>query len=188
MVDRLPDTVTDGELLVRLWRPEDVEALHQAIGENLEHLRPFMAWVSFEPLTIERRLELLHEWQTDWEAGKHAPMVMQIGDQVVGGTGYVRRPDSDVLEIGYWVHVDHLGHGYAARSAALLTTAVFDVGIVNAIEIHHDKANVRSSRVPPRLGFEFVGERPDDIVAPAEVGIDCAWRMTADRWDPKGWT
>jgi RimJ/RimL family protein N-acetyltransferase len=91
---------------------------------------------------------------------------------VVGGSGYVRRAGSAALEIGYWVHVAHVGLGYAIRAARLLTTAAFEWTDEPAIEIHHDKANVRSGRVPPRLSFAFMGERPDPVMAPAEVGID----------------
>lgn len=48
--------------------------------------------------------------------------------------------------------------------------------------IHHDKANVASRGVPMALGFEFTGETPDGVAAPNEVGIDCGWVMTRDRW------
>jgi ribosomal-protein-serine acetyltransferase len=94
----------------------------------------------------------------------------------------VCRPGFPALEIGYWVHVDHLGRGFATRATRLLTAAVLGPGLVEEIEVHHDKANRRSRRVPERLGFTFMGERPDEKVAPAEVGIDCTWRMTKAQW------
>jgi ribosomal-protein-serine acetyltransferase len=183
MTERLPDRVSDGPFVLRLWEPGDVPGLHQAITENIDHLQPWMSWISFEPLTVEQRLELVREWRTDWEAGRTAPMAMFFDGHVVGGTGYVRREVNDLtLEIGYWVHVHHLGHGYATRAARLLTSAAFASAGADEVEIHHDKANVRSGRVPARLGFRFMGERPDEIAAPGEVGVDCTWRMTKDLW------
>jgi RimJ/RimL family protein N-acetyltransferase len=84
------------------------------------------------------------------------------------------------------VHVAQLGQGYATRAARLLTTSAFTSVGVDAVEIHHDQANLRSGRIPARLGFQIVGERPDEIAAPGEVGIDCTWRMTGDMWpDPQ---
>jgi RimJ/RimL family protein N-acetyltransferase len=182
MPDRLPREVSEAGLTLRLWEPDDVPALHRAVTENVEHLRPWMSWISFEPLSVGQRLELVRQWQARWEEGGEAPMVMLADGQVVGGTGYVRREGSPALEIGYWVHVDHLGRGYATRAARLLTTAAFESGLVAEVEIHHDKANVRSAAVPPRLGYRFVGEQPDQVAAPDEVGIDCAWRMTKEEW------
>ena len=168
--------------MLRLWCGEDAAGLHRAINENLEHLAPWMSWISVEPLTLAQRLVLIEEWQAMWEAGAATPMAMLFEDEIVGGTGYVRREGHRATEIGYWVHVAHLGRGYATRAARLLTDAAFDVVGLPAIEIHHDKANVHSARVPPRLGYQWAGEQPDEIVAPGEIGIDCTWRLTRRQW------
>lgn len=50
------------------------------------------------------------------------------------------------------------------------------------MEIHHDKANLASRGVPRKLGYRLIGERPDAVDAPAEVGIDCIWRMDRSVW------
>ena len=52
------------------------------------------------------------------------------------------------LEIGYWVHVDHLQKGYATEMARILTSAAFTVPGIERVEIHHDKANTRSGAIP----------------------------------------
>ena len=101
---------------------------------------------------------------------------------VVGGCGLHRRSSPDTLEIGYWIHVDHLRRGYATELARGLTTAAFEVDGVDRVEIHHDKANVRSAAVPRALGFTRGPEQPDDVQAPAELGIDCAWSMDRADW------
>jgi len=105
-----------------------------------------------------------------------------VGGTVVGGSGYVN-PREGSLEIGYWTHASHVRRGHAARAARLLTSKAFSLPGISRVEIHHDKANVRSAGVPRRLGYRFVGEQPDEIRAPAEVGIDCAWVV-----DPQEWT
>jgi len=50
------------------------------------------------------------------------------------------------------------------------------------VEIHHDKANIASGRVPEKLGYTFVAETQDSVTSPGEVGIDCGWRMEAANW------
>ena len=60
--------------------------------------------------------------------------------------------------------------------------AAFAMPDITHVEIHHDKANVRSARVPAKLGFTLVREVLDEIQAPGEIGISCEWRI--DRPSP----
>jgi RimJ/RimL family protein N-acetyltransferase len=72
--------------------------------------------------------------------------------------------------------------GIATAAARLLTDTAFALPGVEYVEIHHDRANAASRAVPRRLGYELVGERPDPREAPAEVGIDCTWRIARAAW------
>ena len=49
-----------------------------------------------------------------------------VDNEVVGGGGPHQRAGPDTLEIGYWVHVDHIGSGYALEAPAQLATVVFE--------------------------------------------------------------
>ena len=75
--------------------------------------------------------------------------------------------------------VGHVGRGVATRSSRVLARAALALVGIDAVEIHHDKANVASARVPAKLGFTFLGEVADERTAPAELGIDCGWRATS---------
>ncbi len=96
----------------------------------------------------------------------------------------MRRIDEHGLEIGYWVHADFVGRGFATCAAEALTTLGLSLPGVTHIEIHHDKANVVSGRIPRKLGFEMVGERTAKIEAPGETGVNLVWRI--DRTGPPG--
>jgi RimJ/RimL family protein N-acetyltransferase len=67
-------------------------------------------------------------------------------------------------------------------SGRSLTDAAFGLSTITHVEIHHDRANQASSGVPRKLGYQLVGEAPDEPVAPAEVGVSYLWRMTRDEW------
>jgi RimJ/RimL family protein N-acetyltransferase len=86
------------------------------------------------------------------------------------------------LEIGYWVHVAHVRLGYATEMSEALTHLAFGIDEIERVEIHHDKANVASAGVPRRLGFGLLSETPDEISAPGEIGVDCAWIVTRGTW------
>jgi ribosomal-protein-serine acetyltransferase len=194
---RLPETIPAPRLVIRRWRLEDADALSRAVAESLDHLRPWMSWTASEPLTADARATLLRGFERDWESGGDVVYGAWLpntvggdtvggeavgGPTVVGGTGYRRRPERAALEIGYWVHVEHLGHGLATEMASALTDAAFAMEGVDLVEIHHDRANAASAAVPARLGFTFSGEHPDAVEAPAEVGIDCSWLLHRADW------
>ena len=93
-----------------------------AVGESLEHLRPWMPWIALEPTTLKDREKLLAQWDRDWAKGIQYSFGMFRAGRVVGGAGLMRRIAEDGLEIGYWVHPEFTGRGFATRAAETLTT------------------------------------------------------------------
>lgn len=178
----LPDWVDGDGVLLRRWLVTDAEALARAVTESQDHLRPWMAWMAQEPMTLEQRRAMLRERERESLQGGDVMLGIFVGDEVAGSCGLHRRRGPPALEIGYWVHPSFTGRGVATAVARLLTDAAFSVPGIAHVEIHMDKANSASSGVPRRLGFRFLGETPDEATAPAEVGIDCAWRMDRARW------
>ncbi|WP_419851154.1 GNAT family N-acetyltransferase [Candidatus Poriferisocius sp.] len=179
----LPELVVGPRLVLRRWRVSDMEILRDAIQDSIDHLRPWMSWIEFEPLSDRDRKALIRRWEDDRKAGKEVVFGAFEGDQVVGGCGLHRRAGPKTLEIGYWVHVDHLRKGYATEMARILTSAAFTVPDIERVEIHHDKANTRSGAIPEALGYHLDGESKVTPHAPATTGIDVAWSMTKEAWD-----
>jgi RimJ/RimL family protein N-acetyltransferase len=179
----LPEDLEGYGVAVRRWRPEEAELLHRAVVESVEHLRPWMGWIAAEPQTVEERRTMLEQWEREWRAGGDIGYGIRLPDGTVcGGCGLHHRRGPNTLEIGYWIHPAFLRRGLATAAARLLTDAAFTVPCVRHVEIHHDRANVASRGVPRSLGYAFVGERPDEVAAPAEVGVDCCWRMSREDW------
>jgi ribosomal-protein-serine acetyltransferase len=176
-VEHPPETIAAGPVTLTRWVPDDVEAMHAVITANIEHLRPWMPWIQFEPLTIEQRRELLVGWhELQWESGEGYNYAIRLDGEIVGSCGLMARIDPGGLEIGYWVAAAHNGKGFATAAAGALTEAGLALPQCTQVEIHHDKANVASGRVPEKLGYALVGEGPDGISAPAESGIGLVWR------------
>ncbi|MHA1512241.1 MAG: GNAT family N-acetyltransferase, partial [Promethearchaeota archaeon] len=59
----------------------------------------------------------------------------------------------NALEIGYWIHVDHIRKGYGTEITAALTRVAFEVEKVQRVEIHCDPNNIGSASIPKKLGF-----------------------------------
>lgn len=183
MTARLPSSVRTERLLLRQWSEDDVPALVGAVTESLDHLRPWMPWVADEPLSDESRLELIREWKEQWKQGGDTVLGIFREGEVVGGTGLHRRIGPNSIEIGYWIHVAHTGQGYATEAARALTDAAFEISGVEAVEIHHDRANLASRRVPEKLGFAIKREKQRDPRAPGETDVEIQWIMTREAWE-----
>lgn len=169
------------QLVVRRWEPDDVPALHEAVLDSIEHLRPWMPWIAKEPLGLEERRQLVAGWIASWETGDRLCGLF-VGDRVVGCAGLHDRIGPTGREIGYWVRAGETGRGYATAAARTLTDMAFTMPGIARVEIQHDVANVASGRVPAKLGFTPVREVPHVPEAPGESGIRRVWRVERDRW------
>jgi ribosomal-protein-serine acetyltransferase len=176
-MNRLPELLEADGLTLRRWTIDDASALQRAVAASEEHLRPWMPWMAVEPIELEARRALIDRWQHEWEADGDSVLGIYVDGEVVGSSGLHRRRSPHALEIGYWIHVDFLRRGLATKVAATLTEAALTVPGIDAVEIHHDKANHVSARIPRALGYRFIGEAPDTPEAPAEIGVDWAWRF-----------
>jgi RimJ/RimL family protein N-acetyltransferase len=146
-------------LLLRCYSPEDAPLLKEAIDASLDHLRPWMPWAKDEPQTLDAKIELLRRFRGNFDLGNDFiyGIFSEDDSTLLGGAGLHRRLGPDALEIGYWIHVDHVGKGLATEAAAALARVAFEVHKVGRVEIHCDRGNVRSAAIPRKLGFELDG-------------------------------
>ena len=134
-----------------------------------------MAWVAREPVEMSARRALIVEWDRAWNERTNFTMGIFDGDTLVGGTGLHVRGHPGVLEIGYWVRADRVRTGIATRIVEVLVRSAFEIDDVEAVEIHHDVANIASGMVPEKAGFTFDREYDRPCEAPGDCGRGRAW-------------
>jgi RimJ/RimL family protein N-acetyltransferase len=161
----------DGRALVR-WTADRAPSAVASINESLDHLRPWMAWAQ-SPATEAGLATLFAVGDELWEQRRDFGYSVVEGhsERVIGGCGLHGRRGEGALEIGYWVHVDRIGKGIATELAEALTDAAFGIPGIERVHIQCDEGNVRSARVPEKLGYRFLGTS-----VPAEG--TCAGRPT----------
>jgi RimJ/RimL family protein N-acetyltransferase len=155
-----------------------------AVNESLEHLRPWMDWAR-DPATEGSIGEVYGEAARAWDArtGFVYVVVDAATGAVVGGSGLHGRLGPDGLEIGYWVHVDRTGRGIATEVARALTSAAFALPGIERVRIQCAAGNVRSARVPAKLGFRHVRtHEPDD--GPCAGRPTQVWEVERAGWPP----
>ena len=142
-------------LVVRCWDPADAPKLKEAIDSSLEHLRAWMPWAHNEPQTLDEKVALLRGFRGQFD--KDEDFVYAIFDRdesrVLGGTGLHTRIGEHAREIGYWIRADAQGNGYVTEAVAALTRVGFELEGLERIEIRVEPENVRSRRIPERLGY-----------------------------------
>jgi RimJ/RimL family protein N-acetyltransferase len=172
--------------VLRCWTEADAPLLDEAIRANLDHLRPWMPWAHHEPEPMERRTARLRRFRRRFEAGDDFTYGIFDHDEksVLGGAGLHRRIGAGAIEIGYWIHVDHVGQGLATEAAAALTRVGFCVLGLGRIEIHCEVANAVSAAVPARLGYTHQVTIPGQVTTAATAPRDMmVWTMRRDEFD-----
>ncbi len=177
-----PELIDLGRLVLRRWRVADVEAQDRLVASSVIHLTPFMGWAQNSGPEMSR--EFLERTEREWVARESFQYSMRLPGEatMVGSCGLMARIGEGALEIGYWVAVDQVGRGFATLSAAGLTDVGFSLAGIDRIEIHHDRANVVSERVPARLGFTRLREQAVEPTSPAETGTHVIWAMSRETW------
>jgi ribosomal-protein-serine acetyltransferase len=162
---------------LRHWREEDAPALNRAVNASIDELRPWMPWADEQPRPVEASAEVIRDWARD--EGTQAFGIFLDGE-VAGACGLHRRIGEGGLEIGYWVRSDLAGRGLATEAARRLCEIAFADPGVDRVEIHHDRANAASGRVPAKLGFDLIGETRRPPEAPGEEGVELVWRLARE--------
>lgn len=180
--DRLSERVQTPRLLLRRWQHDEAQILIDAVTANVDHLRPWMPWIKFEPQTVAERVALIETWTRDWEEGGGVIFGTFLDGVAIGSCGLHRRVGAGALDIGYWIANDHTRRGYATEITSALTTTAFGAAGITRVEVHTDEANEASAGVPAKLGFhrDRVIEREPE--APAESGRLIIWTMARADW------
>lgn len=171
--------------VLRCWQPADAPLLAAAIAVSVEHLRPWMPWVAAEPMEFAQRVKLMRRFRAGFDRDDDYVYGIFTPDEsaVLGGTGLHTRLGNDALEIGYWIHADHVRQGLAGEIAAALTKVAFAVHGVHRVEIHCDPLNTASASVPRKLGFVHEATRRQDEHRPDGSYRDTmVWTMLEDEF------
>jgi len=168
------------DLILRLLRVSDARAVAHSVRESLEHLRPWMPWANEESTRESFQRQRLRGAKHKAALGDEWQYGLFPSDEtsVFGAFGLMARKWPATIEIGYWVHVDEIGRGFATRASRALTNASLALDGITTICIRCDETNVRSAAIPRGLGFTLVRTESRAPEAPGETGRLMIWERT----------
>ena len=153
----VPDHFESERLLIRAPRPGDGPAVHEAVVESLDELRPWMPW-AHEHQSVDHSEAYARQAQADFLARRDLPLQLYLrdGGAFLGGSG-LHRIDWAVprFEIGYWVRTSMAGRGFATEATQRIARFAFEDLDAERVEIWCDARNERSAAVATRAGFTF---------------------------------
>lgn len=180
-----PERIDLGDIVLRAFRVDDADAIARSVGESLEHLRPWMPWADNGSADAAFQRDRLKGVVDQWARGEEYQYGLFDRDEqlVLGSFGLMTRRGRGSLEIGYWVHVDACGRGYATRATAALTDVALALPRVKKVLIYCDEANAASAQIPRKLGFTMLRIDETPPTAPGETGRQLVWvRDTPIEW------
>jgi RimJ/RimL family protein N-acetyltransferase len=168
----------------------DAKVVARAVGDNLEHLRPWMPWANAESADERFQRRRLVESEAQWNRGADFGYGLFANDdgpkgrncRLLGAFGLTARRGPKTLEIGYWLCADATGRGLASRAVEALTDAAAALPDIERLLVYCDEANHASAAIPRRLGY-----RVDRVVtvpaeATSETGRQIEWVLHPDEW------
>lgn len=178
-MDTPPEHLRNGAVDLRRWQPDDAELAWQLVRASLDHLRPWLPWAT-DGYSLADSADYLRRCADGWADGSQFQYLILDQGEPAGSAGLMARIGAGGLEIGYWVHVAHIGRGVATAASAALTEAGLALPGIDRVEIHHDVGNLASGRVPAKLGYTDTGTAPSSFEpAPADCGTVRIWRLTS---------
>jgi RimJ/RimL family protein N-acetyltransferase len=149
--------LSDEDLLLRPFRPDDTVQLYCAVKESLNQLKPWMSWAT-EAYTETTARDYITIARSRWEERTYYALAITRAGELLGGcTLSSIHPLYHFCNLGYWVRTSCHGQGIAGRAAKLGARFAFEqLGLIR-VEIVIAVGNQASLRVAEKIGAHDEG-------------------------------
>jgi len=149
LLRQLPDSMSDGIVVLDPYRIEDAEEHH--LGEDEEMRRRFDA---DRPATLEETRRAVERWAAGGPMFAYA--LRDPSGRLMGGCE-LRMRSADSANVSYWLFPEFRGRGYALRALDLLSAAAREVPGLKRLEVRISPDNRASLRVAEKAAFVYAG-------------------------------
>ncbi len=170
-------------LRLRPYADEDLEALH-----DIERRDETARYLYNEPLTLQATHALLERRKASTAIDDAnddlalAVTLKQTGELVGHVTLQRVSREHQQGEIGYILHPDHQGHGYATEATARVLSLGFEELKLHRIVGRLDARNAGSARVLERLGMRLEGHLIENELVKGEWVSELIYAITIRDW------
>ncbi len=162
---------SDGVIVLRPLRADDVTSMYDAVCESLAELKPWMSWAHDNYQKRETR-----DWitlaQARWNEGSYYGFAITEAQTqtFLGGLSLSQiHPLYHFCNLGYWIRSTQRGHGYAGRATRLAARFAFERLKLIRVEIVVAVENEASQKVADKIGAHREGILHNRMVVGARV-------------------
>ncbi|MEU4834355.1 GNAT family N-acetyltransferase [Streptosporangium sp. NPDC023615] len=174
-------------LILRPYTPADLDALHAI--QSLPEVTRYLYWgprereQTQESLTTKTtQTALLEEGQTLTVAAELAATGELVGDGMLNWISRIHRSG----EIGYVLHPDHHGRGYATEIGQALLRLAFEGLDLYRVIGRLDARNHASARVLEKLGMRREAHLVDNEIVKGERTSELIYAILRREWQTPG--
>ncbi len=146
------------DIELKIPKMGDIIPVFLLVLENKKWLARYLSWVDNikTPIDIKDYFEKnSHKSFYDLDF----PLMIWYQKDIVGIISYARgNKVKKEVEIGYWISEEHSGKGIITLSTKSLINFAFSMTDIQSILICCEISNIKSYKIPQKLGFEFIKE------------------------------
>jgi RimJ/RimL family protein N-acetyltransferase len=146
--------LTDGTILLRPYRTDDVDDLYEAVRESIPELQLWMPWCHPD-YSIEESREWLSSREAAWNDGtEYGFHISDVSSgRFLGGVGLNHISSLyRAANLGYWIRTSAAGQGIATRATRLAARFALEELNLIRVEIVASVKNFASQRVAEKVG------------------------------------
>ena len=184
--------------LLRPFKRRDVNAIHEAVGQSLGELQPWLPWAS-QDYSRSVAQHFVRDSTGAWDDGRAFDFAIrrpETPDRHVGNVSiWFTSRANHIGEIGSWVRTDETGDGICTEVTARVLQVAFEELHLHRVTLRIAVGNRGSERVADKLGFLQEGTLREDV----KVGVrwldhtiwgllDAEWQVERERYRAQAWT
>lgn len=151
----------DEDIKLRLLFLKDTEEVHNLTIDSKDYLRKWMGWVDNNVKDINNTKDFIKNSLNNFINSDGYPEAIGIiyKNKIIGviGFNHVDKRNKYAI-IGYWLGEKFQGKGIMTKTTKTLINIAFNELKLNRIEIRVASENIKSRKIPERLGFQKEGE------------------------------
>jgi RimJ/RimL family protein N-acetyltransferase len=180
-VPELPLPIETSRLTLRVLVPEDLGAMH-AIQSREDVCR----WLYWEPRSEDEVREVLERQiartQDAPETGVSLAVELKATGEPIGQVSMTIAPEHRQGELGFTIHPDHQGRGYATEAAEAMLALAFDTYDVHRVCGRLEARNMASAAVLARLGMRQEAHLVENEWVKNEWQSEVVYALLAREW------
>ena len=172
--------VVDKDIVLETIKETDVQESFELVDSNRDYLREWLPWVD-KTKSVEDRMKYINYALKKQNNNKGLDFKIKYCDKLIGSIGH-DLGDFKSPEMGYWIGKQYSGKGIVTKCCERLIEYLFKELKLHRIGIKVAEKNIKSRKLPERLGLKQEGILRDVDMLHGEYHSDVIYSMLENEY------